>query len=89
MECKIGMNTCSDVCIKSLNQIFVQLTLSPASVSLLIQQVAVLDVPDSLVGASAGVTHSTGLPGGQTVARLRPSSGAGLKTESDNPWSLS
>ena len=79
MECKIGMNTCSDVCIKSLNQIFVQLTLSSASVSLLIQQVAVLDVPQHLVGASTGVTHSAGLPSAQTIASLGPSSGAGLK----------
>ena len=81
MECNFGMNTCSDVCIKSLNQIFVQLTLSSASVSLLIQQVAVLDVPEHLVGASAGVTHSAGLSSAQTVASLGPSSGAGLKNK--------
>ena len=61
------------------------LTLSPAPVSLLIQQEAALDVP----GAGTGVTHSTGLPGGQTVASLRPSCGGGaclkIKYDKDSP----
>ena len=65
------MNTClqSDLFVRWV------LTLSPAPVSL-VHHVA---GNEHLVGAGVRVTHGAGNPGAQTVARLRPSGGAGLK----------